>query len=174
MTIKHVFDRTTNAEKSTCMNREISKQEALKYFVAAELQYGSRITLIDPMQIRTYSKCFGSVDEMIFSGSQEEMAELVEIARAYTATCEGQDAVEEFFTQSSDQEFNRVASEFLSDMATAGKPFMGALWHMLTRHNAIPNAALKRADVQSAFELIYVDGQDPKTVFELADIQYKH
>lgn len=171
MTIHHVFDRITDGHRSNCLDQHLSKEAALKYLVDAELTYGSHVTHITDTKIRTFSSCFGSEDHMVFTGSKEEMAELVEIAQAYATVRSVRDGRAQPFTQSRDARFNRDATEFLSSMATGGTSLRAALWYMLMRKGAIFRE-MKTLDVQAVFELIYVDHQDPIAVFETSAIQY--
>lgn len=164
--IKHLFTRTKDSEVRTCMDREISPQEALQYFVAAELFYNSNMVSISDTEIRSNSYCFGSVDDMVFSGAKEEMVELVEIARAFEDAKKGSSAIVMAFNETKNQQFNADASAFMSDMASGKKPFEACLWHMLARKGAQLNHEVKMEDLHSAFELIYVDNQEPSKVFD--------
>ncbi len=177
MTIHHIFDRTFAAPDtrgtSRCMDRQLSNAEALKYFVSSELGYGSDMKEITPTQIRTESSCLGTTDKMVFSGSEEDMALLVEMASVYQGLCKGEGTLVTF-TGSRDWNFNREASLFLSALASAERPALATLWYMVAKKGGQPDDKMKRGDVFVAFELIYIDNQDPKDVFELSGIQYKH
>lgn len=170
--IHHVFVRTTDGRSSVCMDRQMTPQEALKYFVRAELYYGSKLLLISEERIRTTSRCMGSTDDMEFSGTKEELAELYEIARFHAEARLGSPQFLQLFTQSRDYDFNRNASVFLSELVSAEKPYSASLWHMLARKHALPDPAMRLADVEAAFELIYCEGQAPAHVFDLAGIAH--
>lgn len=169
--IKHYFTRTRDGAVSVCMDRQITPQEALKYFVRAEVYYGSKMVLVTEEEVRTKSGCFGSVDDMVFSGTKADMAEIYEIARFLV-----EDAMAEkesvYFGYSKDQKFNEQASEFLTEILSAKRPWSAAIWHMLARKEGQPNKDMRMIDVETAFEMIYCDGCEPKAVFELAGIAH--
>lgn len=172
--IKHYFTRTRDGETSVCMDRELSKEKALQYFVDAELNYGSRLVHIGATEIKTTSSCFGCVDDMVFSGSAEDMRDLFEVAQAYAAGRNAHGTEANLFLSSRNQEFNRHATLFLTDLASARKPFLAAIWHMLVKKGAVPNETTRERDIHAAFDLIYIDNQDAHEVFAMCDIKFEY
>ena len=118
--IHHLFLRNCNDGQGdvTCLDRDITTEEALKYFINAELAFGSRIVSVTPTEIKTTSACMGVVDNMTFSGAAEAMQELFEIATIYnTIPCVYRDV--KFPTTIAGRHFSAMAGAFLSDLATA-------------------------------------------------------
>lgn len=171
MNIHHIFHRTRDGEKSLCMDRKISPAEALKYFVAAELAFGSTITLVEPDRIETYSKCMNSVDVMSFTGPWESMVFLHQMALVYKAISDKVDNPALFIPFTKDTALNKELSAFMTDMNNTRRPLTAAIWFMLANHGAVPDDSVALKTALIAFELIFVDGQDPGEVFELCEIK---
>ncbi|BAW19164.1 hypothetical protein [Ralstonia phage RP31] len=170
--IKHYYTRTFDDARGVmvCEDRQMTPQAALKYFVRAEVYYGSKMVFVSEDEVRTKSGCFGAVDDMVFSGSKEDLAEIYEIARFLVDDTNAETASYNFH-HSKDQKFNKMASEFMTDILSARRPWSAAIWHMLVRKEGLPNKDMRMIDVETAFEMIYCDGYDPKSVFELAGIE---
>ena len=113
MSIHHLFTRTRDGETSICQDRVIDPLAAIRYLINAEFNFGSMVTLVTPTEIRTKSSCMGSVDDMIFNGSEEDMREMVRLTSAFKQVCESFKESGNLVVTTKDAIFNAHANKFL-------------------------------------------------------------
>lgn len=174
MTIHHIFDRVSKTNAERCMDREITPTAALQYFVDAELAFGSKITLATPDKVCTISSCLGVVDNMSFSGSIEEMELLYKLASYHTIADRTEPVVKSVLNASNNKEYNKYAAAFLVSLSQANKFLQSTLWYMLLEKGAWPTIGISFQEVKVAFDLIYIDRNDPVGVFELCGMSNPH
>lgn len=99
--ITYTNSRYDNMGLVGTINRVITVEQAMHMLIDGEFTFGARIHDIGCTCVRLTTGIFGNRDDIMFDGSEDEMALLIEVARYYrmmdsTATCRITSILHEF------------------------------------------------------------------------------